>query len=155
MIVRRVTEADIPAYVTPSKQFIDTTPLAKFVDFDVGDIENFLRQALVNPDVGMWLVEGDDGIVGICGAILYPLYFSPRNKLAQELWWWVKPSARGSAAGRQMKAYMEAWAQERGAAAMFMIALANDKAEKVARLYSRAGYTPLEHTFAKEIGTWQ
>ena len=45
-------------------------------------------------------------------------------------------------------------AKENGAAAIFMIALDDDRVEKTSKFYARAGYKPLERTFAKGAGSW-
>ena len=50
---------------------------------------------------------------------------------------------------------LEQWAQEKGAKALFMIALEDDRAAKMEKVYARAGFKPLERTFIKEVTSWQ
>jgi GNAT superfamily N-acetyltransferase len=75
--------------------------------------------------------------------------------VAQELWWWLTPASRGSGAGGKMFKQIEQWAQEKGAKALFMIALEDDRAAKMEKVYARAGFKPLERTFIKEVTSWQ
>ena len=59
-----------------------------------------------------------------------------------------------SAAPFSLYKTLEDWAKENGAAAIFMIALDDDRVEKTSKFYARAGYKPLERTFAKGAGSW-
>jgi hypothetical protein len=46
---------------------------------------------------------------------------------------------------------IEGWAEQIGASQLFMIALENDRAAAMERVYSRSGFSPIERTFTKEI----
>ena len=67
----------------------------------------------------------------------------------------VTPEARGSGAGQALYKTLEDWAQENGAAALFMIALDDDRVEKTSKFYARAGFKPMERTFIKGFDAWQ
>jgi GNAT superfamily N-acetyltransferase len=151
IIVREATLHDLGRYVVLGHEFHKASPMHGVAEFDPEGYINFMVNALDNPDIGVWLAELDGEIVGITGAILYPLYFSPTNKVAQELWWWLTPKARGTGAGAQMFKQIKEWAAKKGAAAMFMIALEDERAGKMEKLYRRAGFRPLERTFIKEV----
>jgi GNAT superfamily N-acetyltransferase len=151
MIVRIATEADLDQYVVLAKDFHIASPMDSISEFDIDGYSKFFLNALNNPDVGIWLAEIDSKIVGITGAMVYPLYFSPTHLVAQELWWWLTPTARGSGAGAKMFNQIEQWAKEKNAKSLFMIALEDDRADKMEKVYIRAGFTPLERTFVKEV----
>ena len=151
MIVRSATEADLDQYVILAKDFHTASPMDNISVFDVDGYSKFFLNALNNPDIGIWLAEIDSKIVGITGALVFPLYFSPTHLVAQELWWWLTPTARGSGAGAKMFKQIEQWAKEKNAKSLFMIALEDDRAEKMEKVYIRAGFTPLERTFVKEV----
>lgn len=155
MIVRRATLEDWQQYVTLAQAFHEASPMHNVVPFDPVGYMKFYKNALVNEDVGIWLAESDDEVIGICGAMSYPLYFNPSATVVQELWWWLIPSARGSGAGGQMFKQIEQWADEKKATALFMIALEDKRAKKMENLYARAGFRPLERTFIKEVSAWQ
>lgn len=151
MIVRKATEADLDQYVVLANDFHNASPMNGIAEFDIEGYASFYKNALNNLDVGIWLAEIDSKIVGITGAMVYPLYFSPTHLVAQELWWWLTPTARGSGAGAKMFKQIEQWAKEKNAKSLFMIALEDDRAEKMEKVYIRAGFTPLERTFVKEV----
>lgn len=155
MRVRKATEADLPEYMKLAKAFHMASPMHGAIDFDPDGYSRFYLSSLNQDSIGIWLAEIDDKIVGICGALAYPLYFNPSALVVQELWWWLTPSARGSGAGAKMFQQIEQWAKEQNAVALFMIALEDQRAQKMERLYARAGFRPMERTFIKEVTSWQ
>jgi GNAT superfamily N-acetyltransferase len=155
MIVRKATEADLPQYVVLAESFHMASPMHNVIAFDVDGYSDFYLSSVQNDSVGVWLAEIDGVVVGICGAIAYPMYFNPSAVVVQELWWWLTPASRGSGAGGQMFKQIEQWSKEKDASALFMIALENERSKKMENLYTRAGYRPMERTFIKEAASWQ
>lgn len=151
MIVRKAAAVDLPGYLEMGKKFHESSPMHGVIDFDDNGYSNFYLSALHDENIGMWLAEDDGNLVGIVGAIIYPLYFNPGAKVVQELWWWVSPESRGSGVGRQMFSEIEEWATVNNASAIFMIALQNEHLEKMEKLYDGAGFRPLERTYIKEV----
>ena len=155
MIVRKATEADLPNYIVLAESFHMASPMHGVINFDPEGYAHFFTTSLQNDSVGIWLAEIDNEIVGICGALVYPMYFNPSALVVQELWWWLTPASRGSGAGGQMFKQIEQWAKEKNASALFMIALEDTRAKKMENLYVRAGFRPMERTFIKEATAWQ
>ena len=155
MIVRKATEADLPEYIKLAQAFHTASPMRGSISFDVPGYSQFYLSSLQNDSVGIWLAEVENNIVGICGAVAYPLYFNPSALVVQELWWWLTPASRGSGAGGQMFKQIEQWAKDKDASALFMIALEDNRAKKMENLYIRAGFKPMERTFIKEVTSWQ
>lgn len=155
VIVRRPEFADLGRYTELACEFIKASPIYGYIKLDPNEVADFLIRALDDPNIGLWLAEKDGQMIGVCGALVYPLYFSPSHKIGQELWWWLTPSARGTNAGKRMFEQIEAWTTEHKVNATFMIALADNRVEKMTKLYERAGYEPMERTFAKGSKTWQ
>jgi GNAT superfamily N-acetyltransferase len=155
MIVRKATPSDLPQYAELAQAFHAASPMHGSIGFDVQGYSDFYLTSLENDNMGVWLAEIDGTIVGICGALAYPLYFNPSAVAVQELWWWLTPAARGSGAGGKMFKQIEQWAKDRSASALFMIALEDNKAKKMENLYIRAGFKPMERTFIKEVTSWQ
>jgi len=155
MIVRNATEADLPEYVKLAQAFHTASPMHGSISFDVLGYSEFYLSSLQNDSIGIWLAEIENNIVGICGAIAYPLYFNPLALVVQELWWWLTPASRGSGAGGKMFKQIEQWAKDKDASALFMIALEDNRAKKMENLYIRAGFKPMERTFIKEATSWQ
>lgn len=151
MIVRDATIDDLPEYLMLAQAFHAASPMNGVVAFDTDGYSQFYLSAIVNPSMGIWITEIDKRPVGIAGALLYPLYFNPSTLVAQELWWWLTLEARGTGAGSKMFSHIEKWSIENKANAIFMIALEDAKVEKMAKLYKRSGYIPMERTFMKEV----
>jgi GNAT superfamily N-acetyltransferase len=149
--VRRAVAEDFANYLQLAKRFHTASPMHNVISFDENGYSDFFHAALENDDIGMWAAVAADGIVGIAGALAYPMYFSPTNKVVQELWWWLDPTARGSGAGKEMFHQIELWAAEKNAVALFMIALEDNRAKKMENLYVRAGFRPMERTFMREV----
>jgi len=151
MQVRAAIAEDLPKYKDQARVFHAASPVHSAIDFDDDGYANFYLAALTNPDIGMWLAESEDKVVGIAGALMYPIYFSPNTRVAQELWWWLTPDSRGTGAGAAMFAQIEQWAVEQKAQAIFMIALEDSRVDSMVKVYGRAGYRPTERTFMKEM----
>lgn len=82
---------------------------------------------------------------GLCAGIVHPLYFNPAVLIAAELMWW---SPKDGGALRQA---FEAWGAEQGARVIQFSSMADDRSAAVARLFRRAGYTPVETTHFKRL----
>jgi len=151
MQVRLATAEDLPAYLVQARLFHENSPVRTSIKFDEAGYSSFYLAALQNSEVGMWLAEQDGILIGIAGALAYGIYFSPSTRVVQELWWWLTPAARGTGAGAKMFDQIEQWAIMQKAHAIFMIALEDSHVESMVKLYHRAGYSPTERTFMKEI----
>jgi GNAT superfamily N-acetyltransferase len=151
VIVRDATANDLARYVDLAQEFHDASPMHGVAPFEPEGYSVFFLNAIDNPDIGIWLAELNGAVIGIAGALIYPLYFSPTKKVAQELWWWLTPQARGTGAGGAMFKKIKEWSAQNNATAIFMIALEDERAGKMEKLYRRAGFRPLERTFIKEV----
>lgn len=151
IIVRDATPADMPVYLQLSADFHAASPMQRVCQFEPEGFKDFVIGAMDNPDICILVAELNGEIVGITGGIIYPLYFSPSHKVSQELWWWLTPAARGSGVGNKMFKHLQLWSKERGAKTIFMIALEDERAEKMEKVYCRAGFEPMERTFMKGI----
>jgi len=155
MIVRKATADDVDKYVILAEAFHAASPMKDVVEFNHKGYTEFLLSSLDADSMGIWLAEIENEMVGICGAIAYPLYFNPSAIVVQELWWWLTPESRGTGAGSKMFKQIEEWAKQRKASAIFMIALEDSRAKKMEKLYVRAGFTPMERTFMKKVTSWE
>lgn len=150
MIIRKATEKDLDAYHELLDDFHKASPIHNIALHDSIKTRAFLESSLKNEDIILLLGELDNKIVGVTACMLYPLYFS-QCVVGQELWWWLTPKARGSGVARALFDGIQKWAKEKGANALFMIALEDDRSKGMEKLYSRAGFKPLERTFIKEL----
>ena len=153
--VRRAETADVPSCLDMTARFHAASPISGVAPFDRDGMAVTLRGMIANSRAGIWLALLDGKPVGIAGALLYPLYFNPAYEVAQELFWWLNPDARGSGAGEKLFQTLQTWAKDNGASAVFMIALADNRVGKMDSFYKRAGFQPMERTYMKEVQSWQ
>ena len=151
MEVREARPEDWEGVLEKCKLFFVNTPMNSRCEFEEEGLKELFFQSFDSKGSQVWVVD-DGKIVGFCGMIIFPLVFSISTKVAQELSWWLDPEYRGSGAGKELKEKMEQWARKQGANHMFMIALENDKTEKMKQVYEKMGFTPIERTFCKELG---
>ena len=151
MIVRRATAEDLEQYLLLGAAFQQASPVHRLLPFNKEGFTDFFLSGLEEPDMGMWVVENNGKIIGIAGAVIYPMFFSRSNKVAQELWWWILPEARGNGIGKKLYDAIESWASARGAKALFMIALEDENTSKMEQIYRNNGYRPMERAFFKEV----
>jgi len=149
--VRTATVEDLPCYMDLAEAFVATTPINHLIPFDRECTAAFVEGALENENMVVLVAEDDVEIIGITAAIAYPMYFNPAKLVAQELWWYIKPDARGGAASKLLFQEIEKWGKSKQAEAMFMIALDNDRVTTMAKMYGRLGYAPTERVFVKGL----
>jgi GNAT superfamily N-acetyltransferase len=151
MEVREARPEDWEGVLEKCKLFFVNTSMNSRCEFEEEGLKELFFQSFDSKGSQVWVVD-DGKIVGFCVMIIFPLVFSISTKVAQELSWWLDPEYRGSGAGKELKEKMEQWARKQGANHMFMIALENDKTEKMKQVYEKMGFTPIERTFCKELG---
>jgi GNAT superfamily N-acetyltransferase len=151
VIVRSATVEDIPSYMELAEAFVATTPINHIIPFDRDGTASFVEGALDNENMTVLVAEDTGELIGITAAIAYPMYFNPAKLVAQELWWYIKPDARGGTASKLLLQEIEKWGKSKHAQAMFMVALDNDRVGTMVKLYGRLGYTPTERAFVKEL----
>ncbi len=149
--IRPAVESDLTTYNELLKDFHKASPMDGVVSFSPEGCLQFLNTSVANESVLLLVAEIDNEIVGVTAAVLYPMYFNPDALVAQELWWWLTPSARGSGAGNLMFKELEQWSKSKGASVLFMIALEDERANAMEKVYARAGFKPMERTFSKEL----
>lgn len=149
--VRVATPEDMPSYMDLAAAFVATTPISHIVPFNRDSTSTFVQNSLDNPDMLILVAEDDGQIIGITAAMTYPMYFNPDKLVAQELWWYLTPEARGGPASKMLFQTIEKWAKAKGAEAMFMIALADARVDTLAKVYKRSGYVPVERSYVKGL----
>jgi GNAT superfamily N-acetyltransferase len=102
------------------------------------------------------LIDSDEGVIlispaGMIAGVVYDSFFHPDFRVAQELFWWVRPEHRGNRLGIALLGGFEEWAVQKDAKRVIMVALQELTPRKVGKLYIGRGYTPLEHSYSKEL----
>lgn len=149
--VRTADKSDRAGIIDQARAFVAASPMGQRVAFDDAGFDAFLDSVDDSDTAQVWVVDKGGEVVGIAGALAFPLYFAPSVTVAQELFWWIDPAERGTSAAKQMMFAIEGWAEQIGASQLFMIALENDRSATMERVYCRQGFSPIERTFTKEI----
>lgn len=143
-MIRRATEADIPALTAMGQRFVQETSYKDLVSADPDRIAQTVI-GILSTDTGVVLVsEGTTGPTGMIAMLSYSHPFSG-ELTAFEVVWWVNPEARGD--GIRLLKAAEDWGRQKGATKMNMVA----PNERVGALYSRLGYSPVETSFQRSL----
>jgi GNAT superfamily N-acetyltransferase len=142
--VRLAVEADLPRLVAMGRRFIAESKYHAEIEDNPAQRETLMRRFLDN-EAGALFVTGEAGAP--TGMIAVYLYANPLdgNPWAGELFWWVDPEHRGP--GIVLLKTAEAWARERGARKIIMVA----PTKRVAAAYRALGYSRLETHFSKDL----
>lgn len=144
MIIRRATAEDAAEVTQLGRSFAAASPYSGMAPVSEKAVTRFLETV---DCAAFFVAEDESGLLGGCAVIAFPLWWSDSTLLAQELFWWVDPIARGTGAAKGMMQAMEQWATEYGCKHMFMVCLENEDSDRVGKLYQRAGYKPIERSF--------
>lgn len=140
---------DIPRLVSLAPSYINEHPLSAFTEIDPKTVEETLTMLIWSSDGVVYVAEHDQTIVGLLGAIMYPLFFNANFRLAVELGFYVEKAYRACGYGVGLQDRFEAWARSRGAQAALMCAPAN--ATALREVYEKYGYQYLESHFIKGL----
>jgi N-acetylglutamate synthase-like GNAT family acetyltransferase len=143
-MIRKAVVSDLPAMVEMGRKFHEASGYGDITEFDGLSLATALQNA---PDAVFLVVEKDGVVVGMTGAMVYPLYFNLKHKAAQEMFWWVEPEHRG--VGAQLFSALEAEVKKMGAESLTMNAL--ERFSWVGGYYEKRGYKPIERSFIRRI----
>lgn len=130
---------------------------AFFRDSKIDGVFNFSHYSarmanLIMLDVGVEIAYvSDNEAVGIIGGVVTPCLFTG-DIIAVEQYWYVLPEWRFQGRiGLQLLREFEQYAHGKGAKRSYVGNLQQLNNEKMARLYRRLGYEPLETHFMKSL----
>ena len=109
-----------------------------------------LRMMVESPDAILLVAVNGNRIVGMAGALTFPLYFNAAHRSGQEMFWYVEPGLRDGT-GTQLLTALEAQARALGCESLMMIALDKVSPEATGRLYRRRGYRASEHSWIRRL----
>ena len=137
-MVRNANIDDIPSLLIMAKKFFKA---AKFDGIEYNEESTSKTiQHLIASHGGLLLVSDNNGVDGMIGALVYPMYFNAAHLTGQELFWW----SEGGIGGIKLIAEMEKQAKELGAKTFSMIYLENITPKKLRDFYEKRGYKQSE-----------
>jgi GNAT superfamily N-acetyltransferase len=122
-------------------------------DFPVDNdkVEVLIEKLLTDGQhISIILLANDDthGTVGILAATTGEILFN-REKLAQEILWWIDPEHRKSRHGLELLKAYEYWAHKIGCTAIQMSSLYDPARHTLDKLYTKRGFTQTEQAYIK------
>ena len=147
-MIRTALSQDIPEMARLGRLFFNESGYSILGDYSEKSVKESLTTFLESGQCVLIVAEEDDEIVGIAGALIFPLYLNQNIKMSQELFWWVHPEKRGTI-GKEMLTYMEKQLEGNGVNALIMICLENLNPSLTGKLYERRGYKLIEHNYMR------
>lgn len=95
----------------------------------------------------LYVLESSGNLIGMLGGMAYPHWWNRDYLVAQELFWWCEPEARGE--GGKLLSAFEDWARNKGVSEITMVGTGKLKHAALSRYYERRGYKATEQSFTK------
>lgn len=143
-MIREATIDDVPRLVEMGGRFVANSIYAgRMANNPKAQCALMLRM-IEHPDGQVYVSEESGKITGMVGvaALVHPW---SGEWMAEEVFWWVEPEARGP--GIKLLKRAEQWADAKSCVRL----RASAPNPKVARAYWRLGYTKVEESFQKDI----
>lgn len=148
--VRPACPDDLPAIVEMGKSL--HAARQTHAPFCAHTLAELVAEIAQDDTLGCVLVaECDHDIIGMAAACRVLTWYNRAVPIAQELFWWVAPRARGSLAAKRLMQGMEMWAQRTGCTRFVMTVIPDATCARVKRWHARRGYKPLDVLIHKEL----
>lgn len=139
-MIRQAGLEDVPAILEWGERFHAYSPWGKRTQYDPESTRKTVEYLIKAPEGAIFITEA-----GVCGGLIFPLYFNHAYRIAQELFWFAPGD------GTDLRQAFEEWAREQGASAIQMSCLADKRESAMRRLLSRHGYRATETSLIREI----
>lgn len=144
--LREATPADLPGLHGLVTAFLASSRYGALLTAQPDQVAHVL--GLIEAVGGLALVADDDGtLVGLVVLLVGPHPLTGEC-MAEELVWWVAPTARAARVGLQLLQTAEAWAVARG---VVWLVLVEPLPLETASRYGRLGYTAIETRSIKRL----
>ena len=146
-MIRKATMADKPQILKLLHDFFQDTDY-KFLGWDEQSSSAFISDLLTKDFTVIFV---DDAVSGCIGGYITPFWINMNKKAAQEIFWYVDKSKRGSKVAIGLLNTFEKWAVEQKADFIAMSSTTNLDPSGVGALYKRKGYQPADISYIKEV----
>ena len=150
--IRRAEPKDFVDLIDMGREFLEQSGNS-FTTFDEPSFSATLISLMSGVNGATLLVAESAGrAVGMAASVTFPFYANANTRLAQEIFWFVKPDFR-SGLGAALLDELEAEAKRSGAAVFMSAAIAGLRDGAIGRVYERRGYKPLENTYLRKLSS--
>jgi GNAT superfamily N-acetyltransferase len=141
--IRGAFDSDRDRLLEMAAQFVADSSYRAFVGLTSRQVEEHVE--MIWRVGAIFVAEVDGQAVGMIGGLILP------NPIVGERWayemaWWVDPEHRGR--GWELVERLEAWARDRGALRLQLVA---PEGSGIGTIYRRKGYAPIETAYVKEL----
>jgi hypothetical protein len=143
--IRLAGAADIATMAVCGARFVAMTGCADLLPQGADEIAAAIDRLMTVPGVRIWLAEAG-GVVGGLGMIIGPSLWRPSSLHAEELFFWVEPSAPATAALRLLRA-ARADMRSSGVRTQTFFALPTSP-PTIRRLYATLGLRPVQVAYS-------
>ena len=150
MRIVSATSSDLDALVDGATKFIAETPAYQLLGSTPVAFARSLRAMLQMPKVQIFVAVEGEAVVGAIGMCLIQHPWT-LTEIGSELFWWVDPDQRGHRAAGLLYNRAQKWATAEGARAIQMISPVGAASSKVASIYHKRGFRPLEVVWWKKV----
>lgn len=148
VLVRLANQDDVSQMVALGEKFHAKSSLAEFGSFVPSDFSKMIEAILCAQAKGaLFVADGENGLVGMAGAVYFPLYFNFSVMVAQEVFLWAEMPGLGM----RLLGALEANAIENGVSGFMTGSIAGLREEAVGRAYRMRGYRPVENSYMRKL----
>jgi len=149
VLIRVAIGLDILQLVNIGKEYHEEAVAWSCFEYNSGQTALSLNYAIEDRDQQIFLAIADNKIVGFMWSALASYVFS-KDKVAKDLYLYVKPAYRGENIGKRLTDEFEKWAKACNATAIITGANSgiSDAADK---LYTNSNYLPFGYNYLKLI----
>lgn len=152
--IRLATDKDIKGILSMAQEFFSASPYSKYLDLDQDKAELIIKELILSQPNGtgvILVIDTEDGLGGCLAATITETLFS-RDKIANEVVWWVNPNIRNSKAGAKLIEGYLFWANLCNCKFISLSTIeALDPEHKIQDFIISQGFTPTENSFLKAI----
>lgn len=155
VIVRNARMSDLPELMRLGRAFYDTNQMQRYCKFDEDTAALTLTHLIQQQEAGNALLLVSDHVPelleggkeypaklgGMLALLSFPGYFDKSSRMVQELFWWAEDGR-----GIELVNRARLWVANTGGGAM-MLAETGRGDERMARLYKRLGFEPVERFY--------
>lgn len=146
MIIQDCTEKYLDQAIKLGKEFYETSDFPNYMGWDLKETAKNLHLIMTDDAYDFLLLIDDGEVVGMIAGGVLPAFFS-KALIAQEQFWYVKPSKRGIMGLKLLDAW-EKRMVKKGAENFIMMTLACNR--DMAKLFERKKYQKIETIFIKK-----
>lgn len=151
--IRRAEPNDLGEIIDMGREFFEQSGSQKFTTFDEASFVTTIIALMSGVSGGVLLVaDVGERCVGMASSVTFPFYCNMATKIAQEIFWFVKPDCRNGI-GATLLDELESEALRGGAEVFLTAALPGLRDRAIGKVYEKRGYAPAENSFIKRLSS--